>query len=41
MVLKKIQSRKTADLDEILFEVWKTREFDDILLQLCYVYTKQ
>ena len=28
-VLRKIKTRKTAGLDEIPPEVWKTREFDD------------
>ena len=31
-VLRKIKNRKAARLDEILPDVWKTREFDDILL---------
>ena len=31
-VLKKIKNRKAAGLDEIPPEVWKTRQFDDILL---------
>ena len=34
-VLRKIKNRKIAGLDEILPEVWKTRQFDDILLQYC------
>ena len=34
-VLKKIKNRKAAGLDEIPPEVWKTRQFDDILLQQC------
>ena len=34
-VLRKIKDRKAAGLDEIPPEVWKTREFDDILLQHC------
>ena len=34
-VLRKIKNRKAAGLDEILPEVWKTRQFDDILLQHC------
>ena len=33
-VLRKIKNRKTAVLDEIPLEVWKTRQFDDILLRL-------
>ena len=31
-VLRKIKNRKAAALDEIPPEVWKTRQFDDILL---------
>ena len=31
-VLKKIKNRKAAGLDEIPPEVWKIRQFDDILL---------
>ena len=31
-VLRKIKNRKAAELDEIPPEVWKTRQFDDILL---------
>ena len=34
-VLSKIKNRKAAGLDEIPSEVWKTRQFDDILLQQC------
>ena len=34
-VLKKIKNRKAAGLDEIPPEVWKTRQFDDILLRHC------
>ena len=34
-VLKKIKNRKAAGLDEIPAEVWKTRQFDDILLRQC------
>ena len=34
-VLKKIKNRKAAGLDEILPEVWKTRQFNDILLRHC------
>ena len=34
-VLKKIKYRKAARLDEILPEVWKTIQFDDILLRHC------
>ena len=32
VILRKIKNRKTAGLDEILPEVCKIREFDDILL---------
>ena len=32
-VLKKLKNRKAAGLDEIPPEVWKTRQFDDILLR--------
>ena len=34
-VLRKIKNRKAAELDEIPPEVWKTRQFDDILLWHC------
>ena len=34
-VLRKIKSRKAAGLGEIPPEVWKTRQFDDILLRHC------
>ena len=34
-VLRKIRNRKAAGLDKIPPEVWKTREFDDILLWHC------
>ena len=34
-VLKKIKNRKAAGLDEIPLEVWKTRQFDDILPRHC------
>ena len=34
-VLRKFKNRKAAGLNEILPEVWKTREFDDILLRHC------
>ena len=34
-VLKKIKNRKAAGLDEIPPEVWKTRQFYDILLRYC------
>ena len=40
LVLRKIKNRKAAGLDEIPPEVWKTRQFDDILLRHCNaVYT--
>ena len=35
-MLRKIKNRKAAGLDEITPEVWKTRQFDDILLRHCY-----
>ena len=35
LVLRKIKNKKAAGLDEIPPEVWKTREFDNILLQHC------
>ena len=34
-VLRKIKNRKVAGFDEIPPEVWKTRQFDDILLRDC------
>ena len=34
-VLRKIKNRKAAGLDKIPREVWKTRQFDDILLRHC------
>ena len=34
-VLKSMKNRKAAGLDDIPPEVWKTRNFDDILLRLC------
>ena len=34
-VLKNLKNRKAAGLDEIPPEVWKTRQFDDILLRHC------
>ncbi len=40
-VLRKIKNRKAAGLDEIPPEVWKTRQFDDILLRLCNVVYNQ
>ena len=36
-VLRKIQDKKAAGLDVIPPEVWKTRQFDDILLRHCYI----
>ena len=35
LVLRKIKNRKAAKLDGIPPEVWKTRQFDDILLRHC------
>ena len=40
-VLRKIKNRKAAGLDEIPPEVWKTRQFDDILLRRCYAVYNQ
>ena len=34
-LLTKIKNRKAAGLNEIPPEVWKTRKFDDLLLQGC------
>ena len=34
-VLRKIKNRKAAGLGEIPSEIWKTREFDDMLLRHC------
>ena len=34
-VLRKIKNKKAAGLDEIPPEVWKSRQFDDILLRHC------
>ena len=34
-VLRKIKNKKAAGLDEIPSEVWKTWEFNDILLRHC------
>ena len=34
-VLRKIKNRKASGLDKIPPEVWKTRQFDDILLRHC------
>ena len=34
-VLRKIKNRKAAGLDEIHPEVWKTREFNNLLLRHC------
>ena len=34
-VLRKIKNRKAGGLEEMHPEVWKTREFDDILLRPC------
>ena len=39
-VLRKIKNRKAAGLDEIPPGVWKTRQFDDILLTILYKNTK-
>ena len=34
-VLRKIKNRKAARFDEMTPEVWKARQFDDILLRHC------
>ena len=34
-VLKNLKNRNASGLDEIPLEVWKTRQFDDILLKHC------
>ena len=40
-VLTKITDRTAAGHDKIHPDVWKTRKFDDILLQLCNTVYKQ
>ena len=40
-VLRKIKNSKVAGLDEIPPEVWKSRQFHDILLQHCYAIYNQ
>ena len=35
IVPTKTKNRKTASLDEIHPEIWKTRKFDDLLLRYC------
>ena len=40
-VHRKIKNRKTAGLDKIPPEVWKTRQFDDILLRQSYTVYNQ
>ena len=40
-VLRKIKNRKAAGLDEIPPEVWKTKQFDDILLRHCNAVNNQ
>ena len=40
-VLRKIKNRKAGGLDEILLQVWKTRQFDDILLRHCHAVYNQ
>ena len=35
LVLRKVKNRKAVGLDDIPPEVWKTMEFDDILLRYC------
>ena len=39
-VFRKIKNRKAAGLDEISQEVWKTRQFDDILRHCNAVYNQ-
>ena len=41
LVLRKIKNRKAAGLNEIPPEVWKTRQFDDILLRHCNAVNNQ
>ena len=41
IVLKKNKSKRAAGLNKIPPEVWKTKKFDNILLQLCNVIYKQ
>ena len=38
LVLRKIKNRKAAGFDEIPLDLWKTREFDNILLRHCNAY---
>ena len=40
-ILRKIKNRKAAGLDKFPPEVWKTRQFDDILLRHCNAVYKQ
>ena len=40
-VLSKIKNKKAAGLDEILQEICKTREFNDLLFQFCNVVYKK
>ena len=40
-VLNKIKNRKAASLDDIPPAVWKTKQFDNILLSLCYASIKK
>ena len=41
IVQTQIKRRKTASLDKIPPEVWKTRKFDDLLLWVCNTLYKQ
>ena len=41
IVLSKIKNRKTAGLDEIPAEIWKTKKFDDLLLRYCNIVYNQ
>ena len=40
-VLRKIKNRKAAGIDEIPPEIWKARQFDDILLRHCHAVYNQ
>ena len=40
-VLRKIKNRKAAGLDKLHPELWKTRQYNDILLRHCKTVDKQ
>ena len=40
-VLRKVKNRKATGLDEFPPQVWKTRQFDDILLRYCNIVYNQ